>query len=99
MGYWDTVYLLSVICGLSAVLYVTIRFRKVGFMKKISEKHKVLSWVAALIPSVICWSFAVINIWTGLIISLHLFATWLVTDIVALIIKKIFTFIFLAFLP
>ena len=90
MGYWDTVYLLSVICGLSAVLYVTIRFRKVGFMKKISEKHKVLSWVAALIPSVICWSFAVINIWTGLIISLHLFATWLVTDIVALIIKKIF---------
>lgn len=79
--------LLAAVIG---IIYLTSRFHRFSFMQKLAEKHRAVSWIlSALAIAVIggCWAF--INVWSVIIVLIHLFIFWLGCDIVSAFITRI----------
>ena len=70
------------------VIYIVRHFHRFGFIQKIAEKHKLISWIVSFIPIAIVSCFFVINIYSPIIVLIHLFFIWLICDIVSRVIKK-----------
>ena len=70
------------------VIYIVRHFHRFGFIQKIAEKHKLISWIVSFIPIAIVSCFFVINIYSPIIVLIHLFFIWLICDIISWVIKK-----------
>lgn len=86
---WTALFAVLIIGGISSLFYVFFHTHKFGFVKKIGEKNKVLSWVVCLIPLVIVSLFGFINIFAAIIVQLHLTVIWIICDLIGFIIRKI----------
>lgn len=79
---------LGVITLVSTVYFAT-RFHKFSICRRIQDKSKLLSWLAAFVPVIGMLILAYFSTFTTIVIILHLFVIWLIADLIGWIIKKI----------
>lgn len=70
-------------------VYLVRRIHRFSFLQKYGEKHRVLSWLAAILLSSSLGLFAFINVPTMAVIALHLIIAFLLCDLLAWIAGKI----------
>lgn len=76
MNFWFVVLSLMGLAGLAGLFYLVTRFRKFGFMQKIAEKSKLLSWLLACAFVALFFLFGLINVYSIVVVVLHLTAFW-----------------------
>ncbi len=89
MNFWGILFIVMILLTLGAVFYLASRFRRFSFMQGLCREHKVLSWTAGLIPTAACGLFAFINVWTAIVVLIHLLVIWGICDFIAFVIRKI----------
>ena len=77
------------VLGLCAVFYLITRVRKFSFMRRLAERSKALSWLAATAAIGLLFLFWLINVYSVAIVVLHLALIWLLCDLAAWIVKRI----------
>ena len=88
MSFWIIVLSLLALMGLVSLVYLVTRFRKFSFMRKLAEKHKLLSWLCAIAMVALFFLFGLINVYAVVVVLLHLAIIWIICDIVAAIVSK-----------
>lgn len=86
--FWLIAFLITIILALGGAFYLITRFHRFSFIQKLGEKHKALSWLSCLLPlgGIMCFGF--INIYSVIVILIHLMVFWLIADIVFFIFRK-----------
>ncbi|MBP5267307.1 MAG: metallophosphoesterase, partial [Ruminococcus sp.] len=85
---WVILFAAAGIGALLALIYLVTRFHKFGFMQKLSENRKWLSWGLSALPVAGLVIVTVINLYIGIIITLHLALIWALCDLVTFILRK-----------
>lgn len=76
--------------ALAGAVYLVCSFHRFSFVKKLGEKHRLLSWMlAAAMLGIICGSWLLFNVWSAAVVMIHLFIFWLACDIIAAVIRRI----------
>ena len=87
---WRTIIIAAAALAVVAFLYVVLRTRRLGLIKRVAEDHKVLAWLLAIaLPGILVFPFLVINVYAPVVALLHLFVIWLICDLVALIVLAV----------
>lgn len=86
---WIIIFLLVFILAVSGIIYIVKRFRSFSFIKKISEKHRILSWIIAAVPLILSCGFLYFGFFALLVVWLHLAFSMLICDFFSIIISKI----------
>ena len=87
---WRTLISSAVVLAVLMVVYTVIRAHKLGPVKKLAEKSRALSWLAAFaVPAVLVLPFLAINVYSPVIVLFHLFMFWLLSDIIGFVVKKL----------
>ncbi|WP_295066797.1 metallophosphoesterase [Ruminococcus sp.] len=87
--FWLILFALAGVISLGSIFYLLTRFHKFGFVQKIAENHKKLSWLLCLVPLIGIGCFGIINTYAVVIIVFHLAAFWLIADLLGKIVRKI----------
>lgn len=85
---WVLLFLILLLMSISGTVYLITRFHRFSFIERLGERHKVLSWLASLIPlgGIACFGF--INFYSVIVVILHLIIFWLIADLIAFIVRK-----------
>lgn len=86
---WILLLALVASIGFLSLFYLITRVRRFSFMRRLSEKHKALSWFLAAVLVGLLFLFAFINVYSVVIIIIHLALIWLLCDLIAWIIRLI----------
>ena len=87
---WLILFAVLILLAVGAVLYLISRIHRFSFIKKLETKNKPLSWIVSAIPVIVtAVGFMMINIWTVVVVFLHLSVFWIGCDIIASFIRKI----------
>ena len=70
-------------------VYLVRGVHRFSFLKKLGEKHRLLSWIAAVLLLSLTGLFALINTWSVIVVLIHLFIFWLCADIIAAVYRKV----------
>lgn len=83
--FWLILFVLLAVLTLGGMFFLVTRIHRFSFIKKLGEKHKALSWIVSVIPliALLVISSVAINVWSAIVIVLHLFFIWLAFDIIA----------------
>lgn len=87
--FWLILFGTLLLMTLGGTIYLITRFHKFSFMQKLAENHKVLSWLLCLVPLGGICCFALINVYSIIIVVLHLIFFWIIADIIGAIVRKI----------
>ena len=89
MGMWLAIFIVVALLGVVSVIYLVTRFHRFRLFERLAEKHKLLSWLAALLPvaAVMCTYF--VNLFTMFVVLIHLMVIWLLCDFVCFVIRKL----------
>lgn len=85
---WNLILISVGIVSVLAVVYVLFRIHRFSFIRRLSQSHKFLAWVVSFLPLALVGLFALINVFTMMIVLLHLLVAFVLCDIVAFIIRK-----------
>ena len=85
---WVVLFAAAGIGALLSLIYLVTRFHKFGFIQKLAEKHNWLSWWLSALPVAGLGVVTVINMYIGIIITLHLALIWALCDLVTFIHRK-----------
>ena len=88
MGMWRTIIAAVAILSILAIVYITIRAHRFSFIQRIAEKNKLMSWVLSLIPVGLSALFCYINVFSAVIVLLHLVLFWVICDLIGLVLRK-----------
>ncbi|HAE51771.1 MAG TPA: metallophosphoesterase [Ruminococcus sp.] len=87
---WIVLFAVLIILSIAASFYLVSRIHRFSFIKRLEKKNKILSWIISVIPLIITGGlFSIINIWSVIIVFIHLFVFWIGCDIVASFIRKL----------
>lgn len=86
---WVAIILTMAAVSLMAVFYLWSRFHRFAVCKRIAQKNKLLSWGVALIPIVILICLYFYNLFTMLVVVIHLLVIWLIAEFVGWIVKRV----------
>lgn len=89
MRLWFLLLIFVGVLGLGAFVYLVTRVRRFSFMRALSKKHKALSWLLAVASAGLLFLFAFINVYSVVIVVLHLALIWLLCDLAAWIVRRI----------
>lgn len=85
---WGILLVLFAVLALIGVVYLVTRFHRFSFLQKLGETHKVLAWLASVLPVALLGLFTFINIYSTVIVVVHMLVIWLLCDLVAFIVRK-----------
>ena len=85
---WRLLITAGGVIGILMVVYITVRSHKFYFVRRIAEKHRLLSWIVSLLPCAAAAVFCCFNIVTAVVVILHLALAWMLCDIVSFIVRK-----------
>lgn len=90
MSFWLILFAVLVLLSIGGIIFLTSRFHRFSFIEKLGRNHKKLSWFISLIPVALIGtaSYFLINLWSMIVIMLHLFIIWLICDIIAGLVRK-----------
>lgn len=89
MVLWFLLLFFAGLLGLAALFYLVTRVRRFSFMRALHKEHKALSWLLALAAVGLLCLFAFINLYSVVIVVLHLALVWLLCDLGAWIVLRI----------
>ena len=81
--------ILAILCVLCAAMaiYLTVRIHRFSLIRRLAENHKVLSWLLSFLPVAALGLFALINIFTMLVVLLHFFLGFVLCDAAAFLLR------------
>ena len=85
---WTMILVLIGLVSGGAAVYSVFRVRRFSFIKRLGEKRRVLAWLVSFLAVGSLGLFALINVFTALIVLLHLFFGFVLCDLAALILRK-----------
>ncbi len=87
---WQLLTLGFALLTLAMALTLVVCFHRFSFLQRLAKKHRFLSWLCAIaLPAALIAPFLAINIYTALVVVLHLFVIWILCDLVALAVRKL----------
>ncbi len=86
---WNLLIAIFLLVSVLLQFYLVTRFRKFGFIKKISKKSRFLGWACALILSALPWAFLFVNVYAAVIALVHLALIWAICDLFGFVFHKI----------
>ena len=89
MAFWILLLAGVAALGLGAVFYLVTRIRRFSLLRELAKKNKALSWLLAIALVGLLFLFAFINVYSVVIIVLHLALFWLLCDLTAWIVRRI----------
>lgn len=89
MTVWVIILSVVFLIGSAAVVFIAAHIHRFQFLKKISEKHKILAWIASFSFVLPVGLFALINVTTMLVVIIHLAIGFGLCDLIFLIVGKI----------
>lgn len=90
MSFWLILFAVLLAASLGGTFYLITRFHRFSFVEKMAEKHKALSWVVAalFVAVIVALSAFLINVWSAIVILLHLIFFWIIFDIILGYLRK-----------
>ncbi len=85
---WLVLFIVLIVLSVGGIVYLLTRIRRFSFIRKLAEKHKLLSWLVCLIPLLAVGCFYFVNVFAVIVALLHLFIIWVFCDFIAWIIRK-----------
>ena len=89
MTMWVMIIAFAFLLSAASVVYICSRLRRFPFLKKLSERSKVLSWLAAFVLVLPLGLLALINITTMMVVLIHFALSFALCDLIFLIVRKI----------
>lgn len=86
---WHTLMIVLVALTAAMFLYLAIQFHGFSVFRHLSEKSRLLSWVASLLPAALPALFALINTITMEIVVLHTALAFALLSLVGLLVRKV----------
>lgn len=86
---WIVILISVAVAAIAGIAFIMNRALRFGFSKKLYEKNKALGLISSVWPIAICLPFLVFNVFAFIIVIIHLFAIWALTDFIAFIIRKL----------
>lgn len=87
---WLIIFAVLLIAAVGGFVYLTAGFHRFSLLKRLGERHKLLSWgISALITAVIAALGLLINVWSSIVIMIHLFIFWAIADLIAAVVRRI----------
>lgn len=88
--FWLIIFGSMLLAAAAGLIYLVTRFHRFSAIKKLSEKHMFVSWIAAILPvAAIFGAFSIINITASIVVIIHLMVFWLIADLIAAIVRKV----------
>ena len=83
--FWLILLVSLLAISVGGMIFLVTRVHNFSFIRKLSEKNKALSWIVSVIPlaALLVIPTLLVNIWTAVVIFLHLVFFWLAFDIIA----------------
>ena len=88
MTVWVIILSVAFLISAAALAFIAAHVRRFPFLKRVSENHKFLSWIAALGLVMPLGLFALINVTTMLVVIVHLALGFAICDFVFFIVGK-----------
>lgn len=90
MSFWLILFAILVLFSVGGIIYLISRFHRFSFIEKLAGKHKKLSWFLSILPVAVIGtaSYYLINLWSMIVIMIHLFVIWLICDIIASLLRR-----------
>ena len=87
---WLIIFAVLLLVAGGGFVYLTAGVHRFSPVKRLGEGHKLLSWViSAFIVAAVGVLSSLINVWSAIVIMIHLFVFWAIADLIALIAGKI----------
>lgn len=86
---WILLLVCTAALGLGALFFLVTRVRRFSFMRAFAQEHTASSWLLAFALVGLLFLFAFINLYSVVIIVLHLALIWLLCDFAAWIVRRI----------
>ncbi|MBR5683882.1 MAG: metallophosphoesterase [Ruminococcus sp.] len=85
---WILLFAILLLMSVGGTVYLITRFHRFSFIEKLGGKHRLLSWLASILPlgGIACLGF--INFYSVIVVILHLIIFWLIADLFAFIVRK-----------
>ncbi len=78
---WIVILIVLVTLAAAGAVYVVVRFRRFPFVKALAARSRVLSWLASLSPLAVCLCFLFVNVFTAVVVLVHLALIWMLCDL------------------
>lgn len=85
---WIIILVLVLIAAIGGLIYLIRGFRRFSFIKELGNRSIPLSWAVTLLPFAGIACFAFINVWSVMIVLIHLFFFWLAADLIGKLIRR-----------
>jgi predicted MPP superfamily phosphohydrolase len=86
---WVIIFGSLLIAGVLGLFYLWTRFHRFSPFQRLAQKHKILSWLLALLPLGAVCCVALINTTALIVVLIHLAVIWVFCDLVGLIVRRI----------
>ena len=86
---WLILFGVMAVLACVGVVYLARGFHRFLVLERLGEKHRLLSWLLAVIPvaGILCWYF--FNAYTMLVVLVYVLMIWAFCDLIAALIRKI----------
>lgn len=71
-------------------IYMTTRFYRFGFIRRVRNRSKLLAWLVSALPVIVFIILTLTGILEAVVVAIHLAAAFLICDLIGLILKKLF---------
>lgn len=87
--FWGLLFGLLLLLAVAGMVYIVRGFHRFGFIQRIAEKNKKLSWLIACVPVFIFALMMLVSGFATIVGALHLMLFWGICDLIAFIIRKV----------
>lgn len=86
---WEIIFAVTALVLIAGAGYLIWRFHRFSFLNRLGKRHRLLSWLAAALMTVLLGLFAMISASTMVVIVIHLIIAFLLCDLVAWALEKL----------
>ena len=86
---WLAIFAVVGLLGIISVIFLIRGFHRFHCLEQLAQKHRLLSWLAAMLPVALLMCTYFINVYSMFIVLIHLMVIWLICDITGIIIRKL----------
>lgn len=85
---WMMLLALAGLLSAGAAVYLAFRVHRFSWIRRFGEKHRVLAWLVSVLAVGVLGLFALINVFTAVVVLLHFFFGFVLCDLAALSLRK-----------
>ena len=89
MSMWLGIFAAVALLAVISIIYLVTRFHRFRCLERLGETHKLLSWLAAMIPVALLLCIYFYNMFTMFTVLIHLMVIWMLCDLVCMIVRKL----------